>query len=67
MEAGSKAGYADCTVFAKGLLERYSTCQVTAYLMVIPTALLLAALSVRWTEVPAVARGSAYFSGVLAL
>ena len=68
----SQAGYAYYTVFTKELLERYSTYQVTAYLMVFTTVLLLAAtlpdaLSVRWSEIPAVAWGSVFFSGVLAL
>jgi drug/metabolite transporter (DMT)-like permease len=68
----SQAGYAYYTVFTRELLERYSTYQVTAYLMVITTVLLLAAtlpdtLSVRWTEVPAVAWVSVFFSGALAL
>jgi drug/metabolite transporter (DMT)-like permease len=68
----AQASYAYYTVFAKELLQRYSTYQVTAYLMVFTTALLLAvtlpdALRVRWTEVPAVAWASVFFSGFLAL
>jgi drug/metabolite transporter (DMT)-like permease len=68
----AQAGYAYYTVFASELLARYSSYQVTAYLMVFTTALLLAAtlpdaLSVRWAEVPAAAWVSVFFSGILAL
>ncbi len=68
----SQAGYAYYTVFSKELLERYSTYQVTAYLMVFTTVLVLAAslpdtVKVQWTEVPALAWGSVLFSGILAL
>jgi drug/metabolite transporter (DMT)-like permease len=68
----SQAGYAYYTVFTRELLERYSTYQVAAYLIVITTALVLVAtlpdtLGVNWTEVPAVAWASVFFSGILAL
>ena len=68
----SQAGYAYYTVFSKELLDRYSSYQVSAYLMLITTALLLVVsvpdvLRVRWTEVPAVAWSSVLFSGILAL
>lgn len=68
----SQAGYAYYTVFSKELLERYSAYQVTAYLMLITTALLLAVsvpdvLRVRWGDVPAAAWSSILFSGILAL
>lgn len=68
----SQLGYAYYTVFSKALLERYSTYQVTAGLMVFTTVLLFAAtapdaFAVNWREVPAIAWGSVLFSGILAL
>lgn len=68
----SQLGYAYYTVFSKELLNRYSTYQVTAGLMLFTTVLLFAAtlpdtLAVRWLEVPAIAWGSVLFSGILAL
>ena len=68
----SQVGYAYYTVFSKALLERYSTYQVTAGLMVFTTVLMFAAaapdaLAVNWLAVPAAAWGSVLFSGILAL
>ena len=68
----SQVGYAYYTVFSKELLERYSTYQVTASLMVITTVLLLAVSvpemrSVSWTALPASAWGSVVFSAVFGL
>lgn len=68
----SQAGYAYYTVFSRQLLARYSSYQVTAYLMVITSAMLLAVSApdvagVRWSEVPVVAWASVLFSGILAL
>ena len=69
---GSQVGYAYYTVFSKELLERYSTYQVTASLMLITTVLLLAVSvpdmrSVEWTALPASAWGSVVFSAVFGL
>lgn len=69
---GSQIGYAYYTVFSKELLERYSTYQVTASLMLITTVLLLAVSvpdmrSVEWTVLPASAWGSVIFSAVFGL
>jgi drug/metabolite transporter (DMT)-like permease len=69
---GAQAGYAYYTVFSRELLDRYSTYQITASLMVI-TSLLMLAISfpamqaVAWSELPAPAWGSIAFSGVFAL
>ena len=59
-------------MFSKDLPERYSTYQVTALLMLMTSALLLAVAvpdmaRVNWSEVPVVAWGSVLFSGILAL
>ncbi len=69
---GSQVGYAYYTVFSKELLERYSTYQVTASLMVITTVLLLAVSvpdmrRVSWTALPASAWESVVFSAVFGL
>ena len=69
---GSQVGYAYYTVFSKELLERYSTYQVTASLMLITTVLLLAVSvpdlrGVEWTTLPASAWGSVFFSAVFGL
>jgi drug/metabolite transporter (DMT)-like permease len=68
----SQYGYAYYTVFSKELLARYSTYQVTAYLMIVTTALLAVAaapgiVAVDWLAVPPSAWGSVLFSGILAL
>lgn len=68
----SQAGYAYYTVFSKELLERYSTYQITAYLMVITALLLLIASSpviteVSWTSIPWSGWASVVFSGMIAL
>ena len=68
----SQAGYAYYTVVTKDLRERYSTYQLTTYLMLFTTLLLAAvslpdALAVNWAEVPATGWASILFSGVLAL
>ena len=68
----SQVGYAYYTVFSKELLDRYSTYQVTATMMVITTVLLLAVSvpevhSVAWTALPASAWGSVVFSAIFAL
>ena len=68
----SQAGYAFYTVFSRELLARYSAYQVTAYLMLMTSVLLLTVsapdmLRVSWTALPAVAWGSLLFSGLLAL
>jgi len=69
---GSEVGYAYYTVFSRELLERYSTYQVTASLMVITTVLLVLASfselrAVQWGNLPAVAWGSVLFSAVFGL
>lgn len=69
---GSQIGYAYYTVFSKELLDRYSTYQVTAFLMVFTTILLLAVSvpdmrSVSWTALPASAWASVVFSAVFGL
>ena len=68
----SQAGYAYYTVFSKELLARYSSYQVSAYLMVITSVMLLAVsapevTSVAWLELPLAAWTSVLFSAVLAL
>lgn len=68
----SQAGYAYYTVFSKELLARYSSYQVSAYLMVITSAMLLAftapeVASVAWLTLPPAAWISVLFSAVLAL
>ena len=68
----SQAGYAYYTVFSKELLARYSSYQVSAYLMVITSAMLLAVTApevtrVAWLELPLAAWTSVLFSAVLAL
>ena len=68
----SQAGYAYYTVFSKELLARYSTYQVTAYLMVIATGLLFFAstpviMEVNWLQIPLVAWACIFFSGIIAL
>jgi drug/metabolite transporter (DMT)-like permease len=64
--------YAYYMVFSKELLARYSSYQVTAYLIVMTSAMLLAisapdVLRVQWTLLPAIAWGSILFSGILGL
>ncbi len=68
----SQLGYAYYTVFSKELLTRYTSYQVTAYLMVITTLMLTVAsapgvIAVHWLDVPLAAWGSVLFSGILAL
>ena len=68
----SQGGYAYYTVFSRELQKRYSTFQITAYLMAFTTLLLGVAtlretLAVDWAAVPATAWGSVLFSGALAL
>lgn len=69
---GSQVGYAYYTVFSRELLDRYSTYQVTASLMVITTVLMVAVSvpemrAVAWTELPVPAWGSVAFSAVFGL
>jgi drug/metabolite transporter (DMT)-like permease len=69
---GAQAGYAYHTVFSRELLDRYSTYQVTASLMVITTVLMVAVSlpelsGVDWLELPSPAWGSIAFSGVFGL
>lgn len=68
----SQVGYAYYTVFSKPLQERYSTYQVTAYLMVFTTLLLVGttlreSVDFNWSTVPLLAWQSILFSGILAL
>jgi drug/metabolite transporter (DMT)-like permease len=68
----SQAGYAYYMVFSKELLDRYSAYQVTAFLMVMTTALIVPVAlpemrMVNWLAVPASAWASVLFSGILAL
>lgn len=68
----AQAGYAYYTVFSKELRSRYSTLQITAYLMVLTTLLVFTAslpetIRMNWLEIPPVAWFSVLFSGVLAL
>ena len=72
MILGSQIGYAYYTVFSRELLDRYSTYQVTAYLMGISTVLILAVSwtqtrAVPWTGLPAMAWGSVIFSAMFGL
>lgn len=65
-------GYAYYTVFSRPLLEKYSTYQVTAALMLVTTLLLLpfswrSVQPVDWLALPPDAWGSILFSGVLGL
>jgi drug/metabolite transporter (DMT)-like permease len=69
---GAQAGNAYYTVFSRELLDRYSTYQVTASLMVIASVLMLALSfpamqAVAWSELPAQAWGSIVFSGFFGL
>lgn len=69
---GSQAGYAYYTVFSRELLDRYSTYQVTASLMLITTVLMVAIAfpamrGVAWLELPPQAWGSVAFSAVFGL
>jgi drug/metabolite transporter (DMT)-like permease len=69
---GSQAGYAYYTVFSRELLERYSTYQVTASLMLITTVLMAAVAfpamrGVAWLELPPQAWGSVAFSALFGL
>ena len=68
----SQVGYAYYTVFSKELLDRYSTYQVTASMMLVTTILLLAVSvpdmrNVPWAALPASAWGSVVFSAVFGL
>ncbi|SDI12107.1 DMT family transporter [Propionivibrio dicarboxylicus] len=68
----SQAGNAYYTVFSKELLHRYSSTQVTAYMIVITTGLLLCAslpevMAVQWSAVPVSAWLCVIYSGVIAL
>ena len=68
----SQAGYAYYTVFSRELLARYSTYQITAFLLLMTSALLLVVsapdmLRVDWVALPAAAWGSILYSGLLAL
>lgn len=68
----SQAGYAYYTVFSKELRSRYSTLQITAYLMAMTTILVFIAsmsetIRMDWSDVPYVAWFSVLFSGILAL
>ncbi|MBP2640418.1 MAG: carboxylate/amino acid/amine transporter [Firmicutes bacterium] len=69
---GAQASYGYYTVFSKDLLQKYSTYQITMYIVLISTALFcltawpsIAATS--WREVPLAAWGSILYSGVFAL
>ncbi|MDR2113050.1 MAG: DMT family transporter [Candidatus Accumulibacter sp.] len=69
---GAQGGYAYYTVFSRELLDRYSTYQVTASLMLITTALMVAVslpamYAVAWPDLPIQAWGSIAFSGVFGL
>jgi drug/metabolite transporter (DMT)-like permease len=69
---GSQAGYAYYTVFSRELLDRYSTYQVTAFLMLITTMILAVASfptmrDVAWSELPPEAWGSVAFSAIFGL
>ena len=68
----SQCGYAYYTVFSKELLDRYSTYQVTASMMVITTLLMLCVSlpdmrAVAWAALPAPAWGSVVFSAIFGL
>jgi len=68
----AQGAYAYYMVFSRELLARYSSYQVTAYLIVITSAMLLAVsapevMRVPWTQVPPVAWASVLFSGILGL
>lgn len=68
----AQAGYGYYTVFAKDLLIKYSTYQVTAYVLIITTLLfsvmsLPEMLRVDWLEVPASGWISVLYSGIFPL
>jgi drug/metabolite transporter (DMT)-like permease len=68
----AQVAYAYYMVFSKELLARYSSYQVTAYLIVMTSVMLLAlsapdVMRVQWTQVPAIAWTSVLFSGILGL
>lgn len=68
----AEAGYGYYTVFSKDLLIKYSTYQVTAYLMTITTVLFIlvsipSLTEVNWLNIPLVAWISTRYSGIFAL
>ena len=69
---GAQASYGYYTVFSKDLLTRYSTYQITTYILLISTLLFCfiawpSVVETDWYQVPAAAWGSILFSGVFAL
>lgn len=65
-------GYAYYTVFSRPLLQKYSTYQITAALMLMTTLLMFpfsagSVLTINWAGLPLNAWGSVVFSSVLAL
>jgi drug/metabolite transporter (DMT)-like permease len=72
MLLSAQAGYGYYTVFAKNLLERYSTYQVTAYVFTITTLLfgmmsIPELIEVDWLAVPAPGWFSVLYSGIFPL
>lgn len=68
----AEAGYGYYTVFSKDLLSKYSTYQVTAYLMTVTTVLFIfvslpSLTAVNWFDISLMAWLSALYSGVFAL
>ena len=64
--------YGYYSVFAKPLLHKYSTYQVTAYMVTIATALFIpisipSLLPIEWKEVPLIAWFSVLYSGIFAI
>jgi len=64
--------YGYYSVFSKPLLQKYSTYQVTAYMVTIATGLFIpiaipSLISIEWKEVPLVAWFSVLYSGIFAI
>ena len=64
--------YGYYSVFAKPLLHKYSTYQVTAYMVTIATVLFIpisipSLMSIEWQEVPLIAWFSVIYSGIFAI
>ena len=69
---GAQASYGYYTVFSKDLLMRYSTYQITTYIVLISTVLFCltawpSIVATNWQQVPLVAWASILYSGVFAL
>lgn len=68
----AEAGYGYYTVFSRDLLDKYSTYQITAYLMSITTVLFILVslpdlLKTNWVTIPVISWLSMLYSGIFAL